>query len=42
MNVIPFLFQIDEYLEQYMNKFDIVLVDDQTMEIPTTILDKVL
>lgn len=37
-----FSFQVDEYLEQYMDKFDIVLVDDQTMKIPTTILDKVL
>ncbi|XP_075237541.1 cytosolic 5'-nucleotidase IIIB isoform X2 [Lycorma delicatula] len=33
---------VDEYLPQYMDKFDIVLLDDQTMDIPLTILDSVL
>lgn len=31
----------DEYLPQYLEKFDIVVVDDQTMEIPMEILNSV-
>lgn len=37
-----FLFQIPERLQKYVNEFDIVLVDDQTMSIPRAILRNVL
>ncbi|XP_036334182.1 7-methylguanosine phosphate-specific 5'-nucleotidase [Rhagoletis pomonella] len=36
---IGFLFHhVQENMEQYMNTFDIVLVDDQTMDVPLTLL----
>ncbi|XP_018788098.1 PREDICTED: 7-methylguanosine phosphate-specific 5'-nucleotidase [Bactrocera latifrons] len=36
---IGFLFHhANEYLEEYMNTFDIVLIDDQTMNVPLTLL----
>lgn len=33
---------ITEFLPQYMEKFDVVLVDDQTMDIPMAILNSIL
>lgn len=38
---LPFhAFQIEERLEAYMNSFDIVLIDDQTMDVARAIVDQ--
>lgn len=36
---IDFIFQISERLESFMDKFDIVLLDDQTMNLAKSIVD---
>lgn len=35
-------FQVEASLETFMKKFDIVLVDDQTMRVPMEILQHIL
>lgn len=32
-------FQIDERLETFMDTFDVVLLDDQTMDLPNAIVN---
>lgn len=38
---LPFL-QVEERLDKYMDSYDIVLVKDETLEVPNAILQKVL
>ena len=33
---------IEERLDQYLSHYDVVLIDDQTMDVPNRIIDKVL
>jgi len=42
INFFQLIFQVEESLELFMEKFDIVLVDDQTMQIPMEILNNIL
>lgn len=37
-----FTFQVDECLEAYLDHFDIVLVDDQTMDVANELLELIL
>ena len=34
--------QVDELLDKYLNSYDIVLVKDETLEVPNAILQKIL
>lgn len=42
--IVEFIFysQVEASLDMFMEKFDIVLVDDQTMRIPMEILKSIL
>lgn len=35
-------FQAEEQLESYMNTFDVVLIDDQTMDLPNKLLSLIV
>lgn len=37
-----FVLQVEERLEKYMDSYDIVLVKDETLEVPNSILQKIL
>lgn len=37
-----FFFQVDESLELYKQKYDIVLVEDETLDVPNSLLRSIL
>lgn len=40
--LICFSLQVEERLEKYLDSYDIVLVKDETLEVPNSILQKIL